>query len=437
MAPFAEGGAYGIMSTSSSGSEDGGGGGDGSTGSRRRKRGGGDGGGKACRSSKSSSSGGGRHLPPRDGMSRAAARAARMEADKLAALRHFVSEAKLETSRSSRSGGAVAADAAAETATRGRGRPRSGSGGAPLLWNDTEEEDAQAEMARIDPPLLPSGELLPEDSKAFKVLGAGGGGGSRVRSFSGSSLPSALVTTSRSEEFDVGSLRGKLARRGDNKPSPGPSPPLHPRLIMEGAGRTVDGRPLSLSLASFDIGAGTASKVAEQWAACNSVVPTPHGGTTRRADPPLSPGAQTPPPLSPPGVPIADLGRLGGGGDGGEHHGSHQQKHALRSPLSARGGPGSHWANTTAEEAEAAAAAVSPPGWGARKGFLSSGHSPASTPRLGGSSSTMWGGNSGAGKKAEERGGGGSGSLGNKTPVRLPRRLHQGVNKVKRAVGVG
>ncbi|CAM9929589.1 unnamed protein product, partial [Ectocarpus sp. 8 AP-2014] len=456
MAPFAEGGVYSVMSTSSSGSEDGGGGGgDGSSGSRRRKRGsgdgggescgGGDGGGKAFRSSKSSSSGGGsRHLPPRDGTSRAAARAARMEADKLAALRHFVSEAKLETksSRSGGGGGAAAVDAAAEAATRGRGRARSGSGGAQLVvWNDTEEEDARAEMARIDPPLLPSGELLPEDSKAWKVLGAGGGGGGSVRSFSGSSLPSALVATSRSEEFDVGSLRSKLAGRGDNKLSPSPSPPLHPRLTMEGYGRTADGRPLSLSLASFDIGAGTASKVAKQWAACNSVVPTPHGGTTRRADPPLSPGVQTPPPLSPPG--ISDLGSVvvgndsnkaltltmsGGGGDGVEHDGRHQQKNTLRSPVSARGGPRSHWANTTAAEAEAAATAVSPPSWGARKGFLSSAHSPASTPRAGGSSNNTGGGGGG---------GGGGGSVATRTPGRLPRRLHQGVNKVKRAVGVG
>ncbi|CAN0522244.1 unnamed protein product [Ectocarpus sp. 12 AP-2014] len=181
MAPFAEGGVHGVMSTSSSGSEDGDG--DGSCGSRRRKRGGGDGGGKAFRSSKSSSSGGGsRHLPPRDGTSRAAARAARMEADKLAALRHFVSEAKLETMASRSGGGAATVDAAAEAATRGHGRARSGSGGAQLVvLNDTEDEDARAEMTRIDPPLLPSGELLPEDSKAWKVLGAGGGGNGKAR----------------------------------------------------------------------------------------------------------------------------------------------------------------------------------------------------------------------------------------------------------------
>lgn len=423
-------------------------------------------------SSRSSSSG---QLPPRDGQSRAAARAARLEADKIAALRHFAAEAKAEKQGGRSGGGGGGGGSASAAGSRSSSFRGSGSaaGGvnngssAGLMPRDDGDHGSETGMSEIDPPMLPSGELLEEGSKAWRLL-MQGGPGLGVRAAPASELPSALVATSRSAEFDVGAHRSKA--------SPSPSPPLHPRLTMEdgaaaaggdpaeraaalrplslgrqregGAGARVDGeRPLSLSLVSLDIGAGAAGRVAEQWAASSNTVPTPHGGTTRRADPPLSPGAQTPPPLSPPGGGGApDRLTLTLPSDGKQQQQPHQQRvPRFRTPLSARGHRPT-W--TTAAEAEPAASVVSPPGWGQAstpsgngrsRGFSS--NSATSTPKSTARGSSMWGngnGNGGGGgsKKADE-GGGGGGSMMTRTPGRLPRRLHQGVNKVKRAVGVG
>eukprot|EP00903_Cladosiphon_okamuranus_P015566 g14371.t1 len=403
------------------------------------------------------------HLPPRDGQSRAAARAARLEADKIAALRHFAAEAKAEKAER-----AAAASSAGTRASSFRGGGSATGGSGPMPWDDGDHR-SEAGMRGIEPPILPSGELLEEGSKAWKVLVTGGGPGPRgARADSASDLPAALVTTSRSAEFDVG------VPHNLSSPSPSP-PPMHPRLTMDaaraaaaaqprpvGLGGTAEGgrgsadadaeRPLSLSLVSIDIGAGAAGEVAEQWAASSNTVPTPHGGTTRRSDPPLSPGAQTPPPLSPPGggggapddltLTIAPSDGGGGGGDGSGAQPPRQWAHRFRAPLSARGLRPSQWG---AASEEGAAATVSPPRWGKSstpsgsgggRGFLSS--STASTPRSTRSSS-MWGigGGGRGGKKEEEGGGSGGAPLVTRTPGRLPRRLHRGVNKVKRAVGVG
>lgn len=383
------------------------------------------------RSSSLKSSHSSSQLPPRDGQSRAAARAARLEADKIAALRHFAAEAKAEKHGGGRGGGGRSGGGGGGGSRSrsssfrgggGGGSSASGSGSAgPMPWDDGDQA-SEAGMSDIDPPILPSGELLEEGSKAWRLLGAGGPGPG-VRAASVSDLPSALVATSRSAEFDVGVPRSKAS------PSPSP-PPLHPRLTMEDGAAAQ--RPLSLSLASLDIGAGAVGRVAEQWAANSNTVPTPHGGTTRRADPPLSPGAQTPPPLSPADPDDLTLAV----------HSSHQQGgvRRFRTPLSARGPRPSQW-GATAAEAEAAASVVSPPSWGQAstpsgngggRGFSS--NSAASTPRST-RSSKMWGNGGGGAKKGEE--GGGAGPIMARTPGRLPRRLHQGVNNFKRAVGVG
>lgn len=331
---------------------------------------------------------GGDGHPPRD---RAAARAARLEADKLAALRSAVAEVKREA--------AIGAGAA------GLGDIASwGGGGGPL-------------------------EIPREGSKAWKVLGASpglvGAGGDR-----GSELPSALVATSKSLEVNVQGAKAGLEG------------------TAEGSGRGDGERPLSLSLANVDIGAaGAAVQVAQQWAATTNTVPTPHGGTTRRADPPLSPGEQTPPPLSPSeAAPDEEPRRpsltVAVPADSTKPRQQQRRGFRLHTPLSARGSRSPLWG--TAAEAEEAAATVSPPSWaqasppsgsngggGMRRGFMSSPHSAASTPR-GTRSSSFWGGGGGGG--AGDRT---SAPMMTRTPGRIPRRINQGVNRVKRAVAGG
>ncbi|CAN0044884.1 unnamed protein product, partial [Hapterophycus canaliculatus] len=151
-------------------------------GGRRGGRGGGgaDGGGGPTPSSGNS------HLPPRDGqLSAADVRAAQVEAEKIAALRHYVSEAKLETEAKLSGGG---------------GGFGGGEGASPT------------EMLRSEPPVLPSGKPLREGSKAWKVLGpdglgrgGGGGGRSRSPSFGASSgiLPSDPLAAARFAEFQT------------------------------------------------------------------------------------------------------------------------------------------------------------------------------------------------------------------------------------------
>lgn len=540
--------------------------------SATRRAGGGGGGGRSRSNSGSAS----RRTRPADDrqeaeetvMAAAAARAAKLKEDKFkqAVLQHFVAEdaeARLlhGAGREENLGsGTIAGQLGTGTGTgtsvsasRGGGfsnsmrmhwhRVGGGSGSSSSDMNNnnnisntnnTNSDAISVDMGESEPPVLPSGELLEEGSKAWKLLGAGNSSGTPRRQRPIGSASGSDGTPGRRQDYDAltglfsASETGHGGRHYQHqyqrKTSPNPPPPMHPRLVMGsgvlsggdggvatdqdkrksfssggaagvGLGDGRSGRPERLAFFSGDMDVAAASLAAQgsariagttpYWTGVSTMSDGPGWGGGNIEGSVVSLGAQTPPPgadgdgsglgqllslsptplpslgaqTPPPGSsePISGTGTrmFGVGGDGGGSSAS-----ALRGE---GGGSRSRsltlWADS-AKESESAAASVAPPSWGLRgdqdaagSDLGGAGGAGMYTPRGGGSGrisrsatstprgvgSNLWGagvGVTGTPGRAERRGEE-LNPVGIRTPGRLPRRLHQGVNKVKRAVGVG
>ena len=403
---------------------------------------------------------------PRDGRSRAEARAARQEADKVAALCYFAAEDRRE-----------------REATRSYGAGNDGT---------RHYQHREASPPSLPPAMLPPLEasLHDGDSKAWRVLGTVPHkverrkikvSPSKVRS---SSLPPRRFPAEMSNTTAEGDAGGGKGCVGGDRGGQFQSPPTRrgsrrrprlqpPRPTPSGVGAVGSKKDPSVpTLSSYSNGDGRLPK--RTIPLLDVFVDDDDGDgqpeledlgpiemTPRVAAAPLSPGIQTPP-----AHPVVDIMRLvdspperalspprprplSPGAQtppGGFVHPRVERQATLASTAVevttprdfSRSRAKTMWANRSMEEAEAGAAEISPPVWGLadeesdrdRAGKL---HSAASTPH-GKQSSSTWG--------AGAAGGGGGGKRGlrgvvNRTPGRLPRRLHQGVNKVKRAVGVG
>lgn len=165
----------------------------------------------------------------------------------------------------------------------------------------------------------------------------------------------------------------------------------------------------------------------------------------------VSLGAQTPPPL----VLVEELPSHQVGGGGSRSGWPGERTAAAPRPgaqsISSNGSRKEDDASATTAVAAATSRGLYSPPWGSRGGVevspnlaKKSGAKPAGLPQSAASTpkarrglgSVVWG--AGGGGDRDERGGDGAGVVVvTKTPGRLPRRLHQGVNKVRRAVGVG
>lgn len=429
---------------------------------------------------------------PRDGRDRAAARAARQEADKVAALRYFAAEARREGEAS---------------------KSRGGAGGGKGGRHHVRQQSASAMItSTVIYPREEEPMLCAEDSKAWRVLGempqkqrdnSLSSSGQRA-----SSLPPRRVPAGRDGAALVnGDGDGVVAGRGVSSRSrespshrrsrsrgrsrPPPSKSSIPRYTasdgldsggIENEVAKSDGLDSRNSLTG---GSGIGASVAPDNSEPNnnscppsmsfSLLGVADSGerglaelesfamTPRVPLPPLSPSAQTPPARRVNAGPASSLSqpkpmtRKQSAPSPGEqtpvgNFVGTEVEAVTTTNIKPGGGmtrsrSKSVWANRSVEGAEAEAGAeVSSLKVGSGDVIIRddvsgrtdwSTGSACSTPKGTKSGSSIWVGGvegesstSGDGKRETN-------SLANKTPGRLPRRLHQGVNKVKRAVGVG